>query len=352
VVRPYPYDRLPRLPRGYAEVARLVRTHLGGEASAAWARWIGRYLPGGEARAPELVAVEPVSPGTAEVVRASPVVLGLQSPAGRPAFLALDGGLTSALLSMLLRSEAAPLTPPLTEAERGLVIYVVAAALHELGESGWSVLASTPEPDLDPAEHVVLRLRARLAGRVGHAALALPRALLDGAPTGGPRRRRLARLRWVVGSAAVELARLRLAAGELELLAEGDVIVSAELPPVGPALAGLLRMGWAAIPVVASGERLEVRGSLQLGGGVMDSTDPQSSALSVAEGLPVELRVELGRLTLSAAELLELEPGDALALGRPVGGAVDLRVGDRLVARGELVEVEGEVGVRVLEVFD
>lgn len=353
MVGPYPYDRLPRLPRGYTDVVRRVRAHLGGEASAAWARWTSRYLPEGETRAPELVAVEPMSPETAAVVWAFPVVLGLRSPAGRSALLALDGGLTSALLSMLLRSEATPLAPPLTEAERGLVLYVVAALLHELGRgSGWSVLASAQEPDPDPAGHVVLRLRAAFAGRGGTAVLALPPAWLGGAPAAGPRRQRLARLRWVAGRAAVEIARVRLAVGDVELLAEGDVIVSAELPPPGPEVAGLLRMGLAALPVVASGERLEVRGSVQLGGDVMDSTDHHNSALSVAEGLPVELRVELGRLTLSAAELLELEPGDALSLGRPVGGAVDLRVGDRLVARGELVDVEGEMGVRVLEVFD
>jgi flagellar motor switch/type III secretory pathway protein FliN len=37
-------------------------------------------------------------------------------------------------------------------------------------------------------------------------------------------------------------------------------------------------------------------------------------------------------------------------LGRPLGGPVELRAGGRLLARGELCDVEGEVGVRVTEV--
>lgn len=71
----------------------------------------------------------------------------------------------------------------------------------------------------------------------------------------------------------------------------------------------------------------------------------------LAQDLKLELAVELGRLQLSAAQLLALEPGDVLALDRPLRAAVDLRVGDRTIARGELCDVEGEAGVRLLEVF-
>ena len=59
----------------------------------------------------------------------------------------------------------------------------------------------------------------------------------------------------------------------------------------------------------------------------------------LADDLPVEVVVEVGRLRLTGAQVLELGP-------------VELRVGDRLIARGELVDVEGEAGVRLSEVFD
>jgi type III secretion system YscQ/HrcQ family protein len=66
--------------------------------------------------------------------------------------------------------------------------------------------------------------------------------------------------------------------------------------------------------------------------------------------LPVELTCELARFTLSAAEILALAPGAVLPLGRPPGAPVELLAGRRVIARGELVDVDGEVGVRVLEV--
>ena len=66
--------------------------------------------------------------------------------------------------------------------------------------------------------------------------------------------------------------------------------------------------------------------------------------------LSVAVVCELGQLTLSARELLELAPGAVLPLGKPAGGAVELTCGGRHVARGELVEMDGELGIRILEI--
>lgn len=73
---------------------------------------------------------------------------------------------------------------------------------------------------------------------------------------------------------------------------------------------------------------------------------------TLVEELPVELVVELGRVELTGAQVLELDLGDVLALERPLAGRVDLRVSGRLIARGELVNIDGEAGVRLVEVFD
>ena len=58
---------------------------------------------------------------------------------------------------------------------------------------------------------------------------------------------------------------------------------------------------------------------------------------------------ELGRTTVTGREVAAWCPGAVVALGRPLGGPVDLLAGGRLLARGELVDVDGEVGVRVTE---
>jgi type III secretion protein Q len=65
--------------------------------------------------------------------------------------------------------------------------------------------------------------------------------------------------------------------------------------------------------------------------------------------LPVELEVELARVPLSLAELGALQPGAVVPLRVSAGDPVFLRAGDRRIGRAELVEVEGEVAARVLE---
>ncbi len=64
---------------------------------------------------------------------------------------------------------------------------------------------------------------------------------------------------------------------------------------------------------------------------------------------PVVVRVELGAVTLSARQWAELAPGDVIETGRRLGEPVVLRVAGRTLARGELVNVEGELGVRIRE---
>jgi type III secretion system YscQ/HrcQ family protein len=67
--------------------------------------------------------------------------------------------------------------------------------------------------------------------------------------------------------------------------------------------------------------------------------------------VPVTLVVELGRVNLPLQRLAELKPGDILELGRNPREPVELTSGGRLVARGELVQIDAELGVRVTQVF-
>ncbi len=64
---------------------------------------------------------------------------------------------------------------------------------------------------------------------------------------------------------------------------------------------------------------------------------------------PVVVRVELGSVGMTVQEWSELRAGDVIQCGRRVGAPADLRVGGAVVARGELVSVEGELGVRIVE---
>jgi flagellar motor switch/type III secretory pathway protein FliN len=64
--------------------------------------------------------------------------------------------------------------------------------------------------------------------------------------------------------------------------------------------------------------------------------------------VPVVVRVEIGVAEMRAREWASLAPGDVLSLGKRLGEPVTLRVGGITVARGELVDLDGEVAVRIL----
>jgi len=59
--------------------------------------------------------------------------------------------------------------------------------------------------------------------------------------------------------------------------------------------------------------------------------------------------VEVARIVSSIAELDALAVGAILVTGRAPTGAVTLRLSGQMIARGELVDVDGELGVRITE---
>jgi flagellar motor switch protein FliN len=74
--------------------------------------------------------------------------------------------------------------------------------------------------------------------------------------------------------------------------------------------------------------------------------------LSLLADIPVEVAVEIGRLRMPLRELLSLEPGAVLELDRAADAPVDVLVNGRLVARGEVVVIDGEFGVRVTDLVE
>lgn len=68
-------------------------------------------------------------------------------------------------------------------------------------------------------------------------------------------------------------------------------------------------------------------------------------------GVKLEVRVVLGRSKMPISELLNLTKGSVIELDRRVGEPVDLMINDRLVARGDLVRVQGDMlGVALREI--
>ena len=74
--------------------------------------------------------------------------------------------------------------------------------------------------------------------------------------------------------------------------------------------------------------------------------------LELLHGVEMEVTVELGRTRMAVRELLALSPGAVLALDRAAGSPADLLVNGRLIARGEVVVVDEDFGLRVTEILD
>jgi flagellar motor switch protein FliN len=66
--------------------------------------------------------------------------------------------------------------------------------------------------------------------------------------------------------------------------------------------------------------------------------------------VPVELAVEIGRTRMTIGETLALGPGSIITLNRLAGEPVDLLVNGKPIARGEVVVIDEEFGLRVTEI--
>ena len=66
--------------------------------------------------------------------------------------------------------------------------------------------------------------------------------------------------------------------------------------------------------------------------------------------VPVELAVEIGRTRMTIRETLSIAPGSIIALDKMAGDPVDLLVNGKRIARGEVIAIDEEFGLRVTEV--
>ena len=67
--------------------------------------------------------------------------------------------------------------------------------------------------------------------------------------------------------------------------------------------------------------------------------------------VPVDLTVEIGRTRLTVGETLELRQGSIVSLDRMAGEPVDLLVNGTPIARGEVVVIDEQFGLRLTEVL-
>jgi len=97
-------------------------------------------------------------------------------------------------------------------------------------------------------------------------------------------------------------------------------------------------------------------GSCAIGSQAIATRESQSSGLSAGVELLLDVELEatlrFGCCEMPLGEILELGPGDVVELDRHVSDPVDLIVGDKIVARGDVVLINGNFGLRITEVAE
>lgn len=349
-VRPYPWGSLEQVPRRALRRLRELREH-----PAAFV--------------PEQVAgvLSALVGGRVELALTG---VGLGAPARRLAEVGLAWGearvtlgaepaLVAALLERLLARPFA-LPRPGTELEPSVAGAFAALCVEVARRVAGEPVTLTAPLDAN-AETLCALLRVELEDRTYAAhALVAP----GPAPTRGAARPDLTLLGELELAVPVVVAVALATREELRRLAPGAAFV-----PGAECWVDAAGCGRGAL-VAATGERgawveLTRDGRLVLREGVAELShddagsgstmsepdDVNQTLVNAALEAPVVVRVELGVVSMSAAQWARVGPGDVIETGHRVAEPVILRVAGRVVARGELVDVDGEVGVRVRELF-
>lgn len=83
---------------------------------------------------------------------------------------------------------------------------------------------------------------------------------------------------------------------------------------------------------------------------------PEQDNETVFGQVPIEITISVGKASPTVRDLLQLRSDAVLPLDKRIDDPVELYIGDRLIARGELEEIEGDpsgqLAVRLTEVAD
>ncbi|MCA9323071.1 MAG: FliM/FliN family flagellar motor switch protein [Planctomycetes bacterium] len=79
------------------------------------------------------------------------------------------------------------------------------------------------------------------------------------------------------------------------------------------------------------------------------SASPENFGRILDVSVPVTARVGVVRKTIS--DVVDLVAGTIIDLERPAGAPIDLVIGEKLIARGEIVVVDDRYGIRIVEVI-
>jgi type III secretion protein Q len=202
--------------------------------------------------------------------------------------------------------------------------------------------------------HVDVGVRLVVAGSPWCLTLYVPARAIEVAMLKAPVRRRALHVPSAIAKAEIPAqvvaGRGSLSLRQLSRLAPGDTVEIAGLGWHAGKLVGAARLRTAAFEAHGA---LFPRGlELSRFNTTVSPQEPQMSDDLSQSLLPIEVEVELTRFSLPLSELATLRPGAVVPLRQHDSDPVTLRVGGRPIARAELVDIDGEVGARILELLE
>ncbi|GAF12890.1 flagellar motor switch protein FliN [Bacillus sp. JCM 19046] len=78
--------------------------------------------------------------------------------------------------------------------------------------------------------------------------------------------------------------------------------------------------------------------------------DSEMQNLDMLLDIPLEVKVELGRTKKTIRDILSVTQGSIIELDKLAGEPVDVRINDRLIAKGEVVVIDENFGVRITDI--
>jgi type III secretion system YscQ/HrcQ family protein len=223
-----------------------------------------------------------------------------------------------------------------------------------------SLLESQYRPDPEEVG-VILRVFMGLRGVRTMLRAFVPKGTLERLASASPNGEEPARANQITWPALVSAGDAELALSEFRGLEPGDIVlVDAELSVLLPCFTAQMprEHGWTAkqlsdepyrIEIVEFFERRFAMDDLaRPPQGEIESEASNSPARKLDVGsLPIRMHVVLGQTELSLADLNGLAAGSIIELGRSKNDPVYLAANGKLIGDGELVEVEGKLGVRI-----
>ena len=76
------------------------------------------------------------------------------------------------------------------------------------------------------------------------------------------------------------------------------------------------------------------------------------SSIDLLRDVPLEVHAQLGKTRKLVKEILKFNVGSIIELDKEAGEPVDILVNNKLIARGDVVEIDGNYGVRIIEILN